>query len=88
MADYVTLLGAEDVRSAGSAMRGAADEMQRAAANIDGSLTRHQQFLDDWLMRLKRTIQDAVTMAVYPPQIVTGPPGPIEVQISSQSGPR
>lgn len=40
MSDYITLLGAEQVANAANTMRGAADEMQRAAANIEGSLER------------------------------------------------
>lgn len=48
---YVTLLGAEDVRSAASTMRQAASEMQSAASSISGSLESHQRFLDDWLQR-------------------------------------
>lgn len=49
---YVTLLGAEQVQSAGNTMRSAADQMQRAASSIDEALARHQRFLDDWLARL------------------------------------
>lgn len=51
MADYVTLMGAEDVARAGSAMRQAADDMNRAALSFDESLRRHQEFMDDWLFR-------------------------------------
>lgn len=57
MANYTTLLGAEQVQSAASTMRAAADEMQRAATNIDGALERHQRFLDDWLLRFEAIIK-------------------------------
>lgn len=53
MVDSIILVGADDVRSAGSRMSSAADEMNRAATNIEGALIRHQQFLDDWLCRLE-----------------------------------
>lgn len=56
MSNYVTLMGADDVRSAGNRMASAAEEMQRAAANIDGALDRHQRFLDDWLLRFEAAI--------------------------------
>lgn len=57
MTEFVHLIGAEDVRSAGSAMRTAAEEMKRAAASIEESLSTHRRFLDDWLIRLEDTIK-------------------------------
>ncbi len=57
MSEFITLLGAEDVRSAGSSMREAASEMQRAAASIEDSLQRHRLFLDDWLFRLEEVFK-------------------------------
>lgn len=56
MADYVTLMGADDVRSAGYAMRSAADDMRSAASSIDTTFDRHQRFLDDWLQRFETAI--------------------------------
>lgn len=56
MADYVTLLGAEDVRRAGSAMSSAAGEMQRAASAFESVMERHQRFMDDWLARFEENI--------------------------------
>lgn len=53
MADYVVLLGAEAVQSAGNQMASAAQEMNRAAASIEESLDRHRRFLDDWLERIE-----------------------------------
>lgn len=46
MADYVTLLGAEQVASAGHAMREAAAEMNRAAANFDGAVAAMRQLVE------------------------------------------
>lgn len=53
----IYLVGADEVSRAGSTIRSAADSMQDAARNIEGSLVRHQQFLDDWLNRLAILIQ-------------------------------
>ena len=53
MGEYITLLGADDVKSAGSRMAAAANEMQRAAASFEDTLFRHRQFMDDWLARLE-----------------------------------
>lgn len=61
MSDHITLLGAEDVRSAAHTMRAAADEMQRAAMSIDASLQQHQRFLDDWLNRLDGVLTDRIS---------------------------
>lgn len=52
MDKYITLLGTEEVRSAAARMESAAHEMSRAAAAMEGTLFRFQQFMDDWLMRL------------------------------------
>ena len=57
MTEFIHLIGAEDVRSAGSAMRVAAEEMSHAAASIDESLRVHRLFLDDWLFRLEHIIK-------------------------------
>lgn len=58
MTDYITLLGAEDVRRAASNMTAAAHEMSRAAANIEAALQNHQRFLDDWLMRYEKAKEE------------------------------
>jgi Sec-independent protein translocase protein TatA len=55
--DYVTLLGAEDVRSAARQMSSAANEMKQASANMDESFRRHQMFLDDWLRQFVNAIE-------------------------------
>jgi hypothetical protein len=48
---YITLMGAEQVQSAAGSMRSAAEQMSRAASQIDEVFARHQRFLDDWLVR-------------------------------------
>ena len=58
MGEYITLLGAEDVRSAANTMRQAADQMQSAASMFDHSLTMHHRFLDDWLHRLQSVMEN------------------------------
>lgn len=57
MSDYITLLGAEDVKQASRTISAAASEMFRAAAAIDDALTRHQRFMDDWLSSLERVLK-------------------------------
>lgn len=57
MAEFITLLGAEDVRSAGTSMRSSASEMSRAAASIEDSLHRHRLFLDEWLFKLEELLK-------------------------------
>lgn len=52
MADYITLLGAEQVQSAASQMSSAAHEMRQAAGTIDEAMRQQRQFMDDWLIRL------------------------------------
>lgn len=49
MADYITLLGVEQVSNASRRMNEAADEMQRAASCMDEVFRRHQLFMDQWL---------------------------------------
>lgn len=59
MRDYITLLGAEDVRSAARTMSSAASEMHRAASSIAYALEAHQRFMDDWLLRAQAVAEDA-----------------------------
>lgn len=58
MAEYVTLMGAEQVSTAARTMSGAASEMLRAASNIDDALGRHQRFMDEWLNRFEQILAD------------------------------
>jgi hypothetical protein len=60
MADYVTLLGAEQVQSAGHSMWRAADQMQFAASAIETVLFRHQRFMDDWLQRFEYILTESL----------------------------
>ena len=60
MSEYIHLVGAEDVRSAGSRIASAAADMNRAAGHIDETLQRHERFLDDWLARLGETLKELV----------------------------
>lgn len=75
MPDYITLMGAEQVQSAGRTISGAADTMSQAALNMDGAFERHQRFLDDWLERLQGALE-----RIRPPDIaqVEEPPSEIE----------
>lgn len=65
--ETVHLIGAEDVRSAGNTISGAADEMKRAAGNIDYALQQHQRFMDDWLQRFEAVV-DKLAEAKQPQQ--------------------
>lgn len=56
MADYMTLMGSEDVSRAGYAMREAAHEMSRAASNIDSAHRDHQRYLEDWLAQFSAVL--------------------------------
>ena len=56
MSEYIHLIGAEDVRTAGCTMQSAANDMNRAASNVEDSLERQRRFMDDWLMRLEEVV--------------------------------
>jgi len=58
MSQYITLLGAEQVQSAASTMRSAAEEMNRAASSISYALEAHQRHMDDWLQRLEQILAE------------------------------
>ena len=57
MSSYTTLLGAEDVRSAGNTMSSAADTINRACCGMEEALRRHELFLDDWLTRFRDALE-------------------------------
>ena len=57
MIEYMHLVGSEQVQNAANTMRHAAEEMNRASANLEGVLFRHQLFLDDWLIRYERAME-------------------------------
>lgn len=56
MSEYIHLIGAEQVQSAGNAMRNAADEMKQVAISIEDSLFRQRVFLEDWLIRFQAAL--------------------------------
>lgn len=56
MPDYMHLIGSEQVQSAGSEMRRAAEDMQRAASSFYGTMQQHQRFMDDWLQRFEAVL--------------------------------
>ena len=58
MSEYVHLVGAEDVRHAGSQMASAATEMQRAASAIELALERQRLFMDEWLVRFEAALKE------------------------------
>ena len=57
MSEYIHLVGAEQVQSAANRMASAAEDMKRAASQMDESLMRQQRFLDDWLLRLEEVLK-------------------------------
>lgn len=57
MADYITLLGADDVRQAGNTISRAAVDMNHAAGQLEGSFQRFYQFMDDWLYRFQEIME-------------------------------
>lgn len=67
MSEYVTLIGAEQVSSAGYAMRDAADQMMHAASSFDSSIER----LAGLVQRLEDALQGhAERVEQLKPQIV------------------
>lgn len=57
MSEYIHLIGAEDVRSAGHQIASAAADMNRAANNFESVFERHQRFMDDWLQRFESIME-------------------------------
>lgn len=64
MSEYVTLMGAEQVQSAARTMSQAANEMVRAASNIDNALERHERFMSEWLNRFEQILADTSSGAL------------------------
>jgi hypothetical protein len=52
VSEYVTLMGAEDVRRAGNEMSAAAEQIQRAASTMDSAIERLIRHLEDHAMRV------------------------------------
>ena len=57
MADYVTLMGSEDVSRAGHNMAAAGSDMNRAASAMSEAFHRHEQFLTDWLYEFREIVE-------------------------------
>lgn len=51
--DYTTLVGAEEVRSAGHAMERAASEMNKAVSTLDHILNQHFLRMEELVVRLE-----------------------------------
>jgi len=62
MSQTITLVGAEDVQTAGHNMERAAIEMTRAASHLAESLAEHHRWADDWLLRLAAVLEDDITV--------------------------
>ena len=60
----IHLIGAKSVEKAGYAIRGAAEDMNRAVANMQYAFEQHQRFLDEWLGRLETLIAEALKEGV------------------------
>jgi hypothetical protein len=54
MSDYITLLGSEQVQSAGISMRGAADRMNDAANSISYSMERFERLIERFEQAVER----------------------------------
>ena len=57
--DTMILVGADDVRVGGSAVREAAREMSVAAGRIEYALQQHERFLTDWLIQFRDILLDS-----------------------------
>lgn len=59
MSDYIHLVGAQDVRSAANTMASAAERMADVHNWQSEELTRHRQFMTEWLDRFEQVLKDA-----------------------------
>ena len=57
MSDHITLLGAEQVQSAGSRMASAADDMRIAANTFGDHIDRMVRALDEHAVRIEAAVQ-------------------------------
>jgi hypothetical protein len=58
MTEYIHLIGADDVRSAGHTISSAAQDMKRAAGEIGYALERHERFLQNWLQDFAAIVEE------------------------------
>ena len=56
MGEYVTLLGAEDVRRAGSEIKSAAEQISQAVSWLVEALGQQRRFQDEWLQRFEEAL--------------------------------
>ena len=63
MAEFVTLLGAEEVTRAAHTMSDAATRMCQAAASIDDAVRRNELFLTNWLVELREVLAEHTRLA-------------------------
>lgn len=68
MADYMTLLGADDVRAGGNACHHAAERMNQAASSIDSTFEMNARRMDDWLNRFENLVErmEAAAQSLQP----------------------
>lgn len=62
MSGYITLLGAEQVQSAGNTISRAADDMRSAAATFDNAVETQRRILDDFICRFEAAIEKLASM--------------------------
>lgn len=56
MAEYMTLIGSDDVRSAGRNMQDAAERIERAMSQFNTDVGRLSSILDEHAMRIEHAI--------------------------------
>ena len=61
MSGYMTLLGAEEVGTAGRSISGAPDQMERAAMSIDNGMERAARVIDEAAMRVLALAEQQAT---------------------------
>lgn len=61
MADYVTLLGSEEVARAASRMESAAASMNSAAYSMDAAVDRLERVLTNFTQELNGALQDRIS---------------------------
>lgn len=65
MSGYVTLLGAEDVRSAGATIAQAAESMRHAGSNIDDSMRCAMDRFEELVSRFEAAVDRFIAEAPH-----------------------
>ena len=60
----MTLLGTEDISRSASRMRDAAETMANVSGNLQAVLEVNQRFMDDWLLRFERVLEEHATKLI------------------------